>query len=107
MPIFIIKLFFFSFRSIRFEYDQETTVDGALGYRYKMGHKLISNKTDCESNECFNPQPSDIQVKVNLKQKKWPMNYEKSVLAWNLALICSDSNTTFYSPVGNTILHTT
>ena len=82
MPIFIIKLFFF--RSIRFEYDQKTTVDGALGYRYKLGHKLISNKTDCESNECFNPQPSDIQVKkVNLKQKKnvLPMNYEKTLIA--------------------------
>ena len=61
----------FFLRSIRFEYDQETTVDGALGYRYKLGHKLISNKTDCESNECFNPQPSDIQVEVNLKQKMY------------------------------------
>ena len=79
MPIFIIKLFFF--RSIRFEYDQKTTVDGALGYRYKLGHKLISNKTDCESNECFNPQPSDIQVKVNLKKNVLPMNYKKTLIA--------------------------
>ena len=74
MPISIIRLCFFSNRSIRFEYDQKTTVDGALGYRYKLGHKLISNKTECESNECFNPQPSDTQVKVNLKQKNVPMN---------------------------------
>ena len=69
-------MFFFSIRSIRFEYDQKTTVDGALGYRYKLGHKLISNKTDCESNECFNPQPSDIQVKGNL-EKNVPTNFVK------------------------------
>ena len=52
-------------RTIQFEYDKKTTVEGALGYRYKLGRKLVSNETYEEENSCFNPEPVPEQVFIS------------------------------------------
>merc|ERR1712141_582459 len=52
-------------RTIRFEYDKETTVSGALGYRYKLGEKFINNETYNSENSCFNPEPVSVQPLIN------------------------------------------
>ena len=35
-----------------------------MGYRYKLGRKLVSNETYEEENSCFNPEPVPEQVFV-------------------------------------------
>ena len=61
----INKSFHFVHRTIQFEYDKKTTVEGALGYRYKLGEKLVSNETYEEENSCFNPEPVPEQVFIS------------------------------------------
>ena len=39
-------------------------MEGALGYRYKLGRKLVSNETYEEENSCFNPEPVPEQVGI-------------------------------------------
>ena len=40
-------------------------MEGALGYRYKLGRKLVSNETYEEENSCFNPEPVPEQVFIS------------------------------------------
>jgi len=45
-------------RSIRFEYDEKTNVEGASGYKYKLGKDFVSNSTCNPENGCYNPSPA-------------------------------------------------
>ena len=51
-----------SFRSIRFEYAEEVSIDGAKGYRYKLGQKLVNGSEP--ENWCYNPQPAKDFVRM-------------------------------------------
>ena len=52
-----------SFRSIRFEYAEEVSIDGAKGYRYKLGQKLVNGSEP--ENWCYNPQPAKDFVRFS------------------------------------------
>ena len=55
----------FSFyRSIRFEYDEKTNVEGASGYKYKLGKDFVSNSTCKPENGCYNPSPAPDHVRL-------------------------------------------
>ena len=45
------------FRSIRFNYKEETEVVGVSAYKYALDEILIANKSTIADNECFNPFP--------------------------------------------------
>lgn len=51
-----------SSRSIRFDYAETVRVDGARGYKYKMGQNLVNGSAP--ENSCYNPLPSPDLVRV-------------------------------------------
>ena len=50
-----------SSRSIRFDYAETVRVDGARGYKYKMGQNLVNGSAP--ENSCYNPLPSPDLVR--------------------------------------------
>ena len=54
---------FFNARSIRFEYSEEVSIDGAKGYRYKLGQKLVNGSEP--ENWCYNPHPAKDFVRFS------------------------------------------
>ena len=47
----------FNFRSIRFNYKDNTEVLGISGYKYNLDETLIGNASNFEDNSCYNPYP--------------------------------------------------
>ena len=75
----VISTFPYFFRSIRFEYDEKTNVEGASGYRYKLGKNFVSNSSEVPENSCYNPSPSPDMVRfVPLQGGRSIMSPQKS-----------------------------
>ena len=50
------------FRSIRFEFSEETEVIGVNAYKYTLGENLVANASTNPENWCFNFRPDVNQV---------------------------------------------
>ena len=59
-----LQYVFAFYRSIRFEYDEKTNVEGASGYKYKLGKDFVSNSSCNPGNGCYNPSPAPDHVRL-------------------------------------------